>query len=112
LPNDDDFTGAKIALISQGMLIAYKRDMKPSIPFPGMWDLPGGGREGSETAVECALRETWEEFGLRIDASSIVWERRYASQRAGGLASYFLVANLAEGAFDAITFETRVNGGR
>jgi 8-oxo-dGTP pyrophosphatase MutT (NUDIX family) len=66
-----DFTGAKIALLSEGSLIAYKRDMKPGIPFAGMWDLPGGGREGGESPVECAIRETREEFGLSIDIKSI-----------------------------------------
>lgn len=31
------------------------------------WAFPGGGREGEETAVENALRELFEETGLRID---------------------------------------------
>ncbi|MCO6425117.1 hypothetical protein GOB91_08335 [Sinorhizobium meliloti] len=43
--NGPAFTGSKIALIVGGGLITYKRDQKPDIPFPGMWDLPGGGRE-------------------------------------------------------------------
>lgn len=71
------FMGAKIVLLSGDQLLAYKRDNKPDIPFPGMWDLPGGGREGDESPAECALREVEEEFALRIDPGRIVWEREY-----------------------------------
>ncbi|MEO8518628.1 MAG: DUF4031 domain-containing protein [Dermatophilaceae bacterium] len=31
------------------------------------WGAPAGGREPGETVLECAIRETWEESGLRID---------------------------------------------
>jgi len=98
------FTGAKIALLSEGNLLAYKRDIKPGIPFPGMWDLPGGGREGEETPLECAIRETLEEFGLSVNPASIVWEKRYSGQPPGGAASYFLVARLGAGFFNAVQF--------
>src|SRR3546814_18606002 len=43
------FSGAKIALTCGQRLVAYQRDVKPAIPWPGLWDLPGGGREGGET---------------------------------------------------------------
>ncbi|RVE89918.1 hypothetical protein CN172_30815 [Sinorhizobium meliloti] len=56
--NGPAFTGSKIALIVGGGLITYKRDQKPDIPFPGMWDLPGGGREGDESPAECAIRRS------------------------------------------------------
>lgn len=45
------FCGAKIALVCGDRLVAYRRDAKPSIPWPGLWDLPGGGREGEEMPV-------------------------------------------------------------
>ncbi len=61
-----DFDGAKLALISRGKILTLLRDAKPDIPFPDMWDLPGGGREGGETPIETALRETHEEFGIRV----------------------------------------------
>ena len=47
-------------------LLACLRDDVPHIPFPGHWDLPGGGAEPGETPVDCALRELAEEFGLRL----------------------------------------------
>nr|WP_277882933.1 NUDIX hydrolase [Paracoccus salsus] len=47
------------------------RDDLGHIPFPAYWDLPGGGREGGEAPVECALRELQEEFGLRLSADRL-----------------------------------------
>ena len=100
----DRFAGSKIALICDGTLLTYKRDDKPSIPFPGYWDLPGGGREGEETAEECAMRELEEEFGITVDANRIEWSRRYEGERADGLAAYFFVAHLHANEIAAIRF--------
>lgn len=104
MPDHPAFSGAKIALICEGMLLSYQRDNKPGIPWPGLWDLPGGGREGSETPLECALRETWEEFGLNVDADSIIWTRVHPGQGLEGLDTWFFVAEVAPGAFAKITF--------
>lgn len=101
---DEDFHGAKVALIQDGSLIVYRRDQKSGIPYPGMWDLPGGGREGSETVAECACREVMEEFGIAIDPASFFWSRRYPSSSTAGSASYFLVATITASDVSAITF--------
>ena len=37
-----DFTGCKIALFCGDKLLTILRDDKPSIPWPNMWELPGG----------------------------------------------------------------------
>lgn len=97
-----DFKGAKIALICEDRLIAYLRDDKAGIPFPGWWDLPGGGREQDETPMECAIRETHEEFGISIDPASIVWERYYPGQTPEAPGTYFHVAQLADGFGDIV----------
>ena len=99
-----EFTGAKIALLCEDGLIVYKRDMRPDIPFPGMWDLPGGGREGDETPAECAIRETREEFGLVIDMRSIVWTRHYPGRTPHAPVGYFLVANIDGNSFRSVEF--------
>lgn len=100
---DGDFSGAKIALKCEDRLLTYFRDDKPAIPFPRMWDLPGGGREAGETPAECAMREACKEFGLRIPVGRVVWSRRYPSP-SGGLASHFLVAPLLTREIEQITF--------
>jgi 8-oxo-dGTP diphosphatase len=75
------FSGAKLALFLGSDLLVIKRDSKPDIPYPGHWDLPGGGREGLETPQECALRETREEVGLKIRPSDLIWSNRYERPR-------------------------------
>ena len=43
----------------------------PKKPVPRYWKLPGGRSEGSETPEECAVREIWQETGLKIDQSKL-----------------------------------------
>ncbi|MFT3997516.1 MAG: NUDIX hydrolase [Asticcacaulis sp.] len=97
-----DFGGAKMAILHKDQLLVYLRDDKPDIPFPALWDFPGGGREGDETPHQCAVRETFEEFGLHIAEAAIVWEQAYPSA-SGGLPTWFLVARL-DAPFEGIRF--------
>lgn len=110
--DDEAFSGAKIALVCGGRLVAYRRDAKPSIPWPGLWDLPGGGREGAETPVACALREVWEEFGLRLPAERIHWRRRYPGVLHAQTHTWFLAAALDEAEVAAIRFGDEGQGWR
>jgi hypothetical protein len=48
-----DFVGCKAALFCGDALLTYLRDDKPGLPWAAKWDLPGGGREGSETPEAC-----------------------------------------------------------
>jgi len=100
------FSGAKIALLCEGLILSYLRDHTPSIPWPGLWDLPGGGREGEETPLACALRETEEEFGLNIAPEHIVWTQVYSGQGLVGLDTWFFVAQVPPGTFANIRFGT------
>ncbi len=90
-----EWDGAKLAVLSGGQVLSLLRDNRVDIPFPGMWDLPGGGREGAETPEGCVLRETREETGLTLDRHRIVWKRAYPS--TGGLLRWFLVAEVPPG---------------
>lgn len=40
------FHGAKLALLVGDRLVSILRDKDVATPYPDMWDLPGGGREG------------------------------------------------------------------
>jgi 8-oxo-dGTP diphosphatase len=98
------FHGAKIALLADGELHTYQRDDKASIPFPGLWDLPGGGREGNESPFECVKRETLEEFGITISHQDVVWARVYSSVSQPGVLSHFFVSEVPRSLFDEICF--------
>lgn len=91
------FTGAKLALFLGHDLLVILRDDKVDIPFPGHWDLPGGGREGDETPMDCVLRETYEEVGLVLSKQDLVWAREYS--RTDGQMWFFVThqsASLAD----------------
>jgi 8-oxo-dGTP diphosphatase len=50
------------------------------IPFPNMWNFPGGLLEKSETPLEAAIREIKEEFELEIDPAACreIWSYAHA----------------------------------
>jgi 8-oxo-dGTP diphosphatase len=98
------FSGAKIALVCGAELVTYRRDDTSSIPWPGLWDLPGGGREGAETPAECALREVEEEFGLALAPGRVHWCRRYPGMLDPQRSSYFLAAEIRPAEVAAIRF--------
>jgi 8-oxo-dGTP diphosphatase len=102
--DSEPFSGAKIALVCGPRLVTYRRDVKPAIPWPGLWDLPGGGREGAETPAECALRETEEEFGLVLTVDRVHWHRAYPGALAAQRTSWFLAAAITEAEVAAIRF--------
>ena len=84
-----DFTGAKAALFCGASVLVYLRDETPGLRWPGLWDLPGGGREGGERPEDCLLREVWEEFGLRLAPDRLVWRREFPSMVEAGRSSVF-----------------------
>ena len=94
-----DFGGAKLILFVGPRIVVIERDDIPDIPWPGHLDLPGGGRDGSETPEACVLRETREEIGLSLSSSDLVWQSRY---RRG----VFFAAHLPAQAQDKIVFGT------
>ena len=99
-----DFTGCKIALFCGDKLLTILRDDKENIPWPNMWELPGGGREGDESPFECAAREVFEELGIRLTKDCLLWRKVYPSVLFEGKESVFLVGKLAQEQFDKIVF--------
>jgi 8-oxo-dGTP diphosphatase len=43
------------------------RDDKPDIPYPNMWDIPGGHVDDGETPEQCIVREMKEEMDLNLE---------------------------------------------
>ena len=99
-----DFTGCKIALICDGRILTILRDDKPTIPWPNLWELPGGGREGDESPFECVAREVYEELSIQLLKDDIVWSWIYPSMLDENKNSVFLVGKLTQEQFDGIVF--------
>ncbi len=100
---DDAFHGAKLLLIHDGHLLTYLRDDHAGLPFPGHWDLPGGGREGKESPVDCALRELHEEFSLRLAPERLAGQNFRSYQRPD-MWSWLFTGTLARPEIAAIRF--------
>ena len=99
-----DFTGCKIALICDGQILTILRDDKPTIPWPNLWELPGGGREGNEPPFECVAREVYEELNIQLSKDDIIWSRLYPSMLDENKKSVFLVGKLTQEQFESIIF--------
>ncbi len=56
----------KIILINKKEILLYKRDNKPSISYPGYWDLIGGAVEKNESEKQALKREIKEEINCEI----------------------------------------------
>ena len=64
MPNWRCFFGDKLAVTL--------RDNKPNIAPPNHLDMPGSGREGCETLLECVMCETYEELNIHVDSVAVV----------------------------------------
>ena len=99
-----EFSGSKIALICDDKLLTILRDDKASIPYPNMWELPGGGREGEETPFECVQREVFEELSLKLEETDIVWAKDYQGMLDPDKTSIFMVGTITQEEFANIVF--------
>jgi 8-oxo-dGTP pyrophosphatase MutT (NUDIX family) len=55
------WTVAHGVVIEDGQVLLIKR------PTPRVWEFPGGGIEKGEPPADAAVREVWEETGLRVE---------------------------------------------
>lgn len=99
-----EFTGCKIALICDGQILTILRDDKETIPWPNLWELPGGGREEDETPFECVAREVYEELNIQLSKDDVIWSGIYPGLLDETKQFVFLVGNLAQEEFDRIDF--------
>lgn len=72
LPNNmTKIVGAGILMLnSNNELLMLLRDNIPDIPFPNMWDIPGGRVEPGEIPEETVKREMMEEMELKLEKIS------------------------------------------
>ena len=86
--------GAKVALFVGDKLVSILRDDIAGIPYPNLWDLPGGGREGPETPFETVARELREELGLQLPRAAVHWESTFPANHVPDAWVAFFVARL------------------
>lgn len=70
----DTHDGATVILVRpSGEILMQLRDdgNGKTIPYPSMWNFPGGAIEEGEGFLDAAVRETEEEFELNIDPSHL-----------------------------------------
>lgn len=103
MSGDPAFNGAKLLLTEGGRLLTCLRDDLEHLPFPAHWDLPGGGREGRESPVDCALRELYEEFGLTLGPERLRG-RKFPSHSRPGMVSWLFRGVLTRAEIAAISF--------
>ena len=99
-----EFSGCKIALFCDDRILTILRDDKSNIPWPNMWELPGGGREGEETPFECVQREVLEELGLKLEEADLVWAKEYPGMLDPDKTSIFMVGTITQEEFASIFF--------
>lgn len=99
-----EFIGAKAALFAGSKVLTCLRDDTPGLRWRGLWDLPGGGREGSESPEDCLLRELWEEFGLRLTPDRLIWRRVFPSMLDATRSSVFFAGFVTEAEIASIIF--------
>lgn len=98
------FVGVKIALVYNDQIIAIQRDDKPGLRFAGMWDLPGGGREDTETPIETAKREVREELGMILNDEDFIYQKEYPAMVEKDSVGYFLAAKITDEQVKSIVF--------
>ena len=99
-----EVSGCKIALICDDKLLTILRDDISTIPWPNMWELPGGGREGEETPFECVQREIFEELGLKLEEAAIDWAKEYQGMLDPEKTFIFMVGTITQEEFASIIF--------
>ena len=60
--------GSSIIFINdERKILLFLRDDTPNIPYPDMWDVPGGHVDKNERPEQCIVREMKEEMNMTLD---------------------------------------------
>lgn len=86
------------AVIVENNKILLVKHVHPSSGFE-WWVPPGGGLESFDNSIyDCAIRETWEESGYRIEVNDILFIREFMDKENDTLnLEIFLQGNVIDG---------------
>ncbi|MBI3804894.1 MAG: (deoxy)nucleoside triphosphate pyrophosphohydrolase [Nitrospirae bacterium] len=62
-------------ILREGQVLITRR--KEGVHLAGLWEFPGGKRDGEETIETCLFREIEEELGARIAIERLLWTKRH-----------------------------------
>jgi 8-oxo-dGTP diphosphatase len=107
--------GASIALVTQTELgrcvLAVQRTDTPNIPYPGCWEVPGGGAEPGESAEQCARREFFEETGIEVPEAALVWQSLRRTAHGTPPQNAFFVAEMEYAALPPLRLSDEAQAG-
>jgi len=88
-------TSGAILIDCLGRFLFQQRDYNPEILYPGMIGLFGGHREGSETFLECVVREVYEEISYFVPSERFAHLVSYegTDPRGGTIRAEIFVTN-------------------
>lgn len=89
-------SGAKAIVVYQGKVLLTLRDNKPTIPYPNIWDLPGGATEEGESMQDTVLRELEEEFNLHPSSIFDLGIENFDGRQAGRFIAFLTPQEFAE----------------
>ena len=69
-----------IFLNSRQEVLLFLRDDVDHIPYPNMWDVPGGHVEPGESPRACIVREMKEEMGLNLSEFDLFSVREFTDR--------------------------------
>ena len=74
-----------IVLDEENRILMVKHDH----PERTVWMVPGGGIEEGESSAQAAAREVFEETGLEVEVSGLVWHVEEVSERGQRFVNFF-----------------------
>ncbi|GAA1614727.1 hypothetical protein GCM10009679_18910 [Saccharothrix algeriensis] len=86
---------AVILLVNRAGDLLLQQRSSSSARFPGAWGVPGGHCEPGEAPEQTAVRELWEEAGLRPDGAVVLFERHVDAWTDGLIEHCFAAGTVA-----------------